>query len=258
MGVPKASNLEPPSRREARLRRLGRMAGLRQESLAVFLGPDVHDAALWSRLFGCKTIVVDSDAAALQRLERDAEALGIGNLLSLHEMDPLAPELPDDDAGANLVVAQGLATALGFDAAAEALRPRLGADGIVALFARTWVVPAVSDEVRSLWEARAKGPIRTVRETLERLSQIGYEPMACELVPASAWDEYYVKQDGFLAAMASGAGPETEAGRALASLREESRVHEAGGRTSASAGWFVGRRVEPDSPPRWPRRGFGE
>ena len=252
------AEVESESRREARLRRLGRLADLRPESITAYLGPGVQKAALWARLWGCKTIVIDSDPVALEALGRDAEQLGVAELLTIHERDPASPKRPEITPPAELIFAQGLAAAVGFDAGVEAMRPLLVTDGLLALFQRAWITPEVPDDVRRYWEAHTVGKIRTIKETMERFAELGFEPMTCELIPSQAWDEHFERVDTQLTTLSSGDGPETEVGKALAALREEQRVHQGGGRGSTSLGCFVGRRVEPDSPPRWPRRGFGE
>jgi hypothetical protein len=250
--------VESEGKREARLRRLGRLSDLRPESLTVYLGPGVQKAGLWSRLFGCKTIVVDSDPVALAALARDAEQLGVSDLVAIQELDPLSAKQPEISPPAELIFAQGLASAVGFDAALEAMRPLLVTDGLLAVFQRAWITPNVPDEVRRYWEAHTVGPIRTIKETMERTTQLGFEPMTCELVPAQAWDEHFERVEAQLSALSANGGSETEIGKALARLHEEQKIHQAGGRGSTSLGCFVGRRVEPNSPPRWPRRGFGE
>lgn len=250
--------VEGTSRREGRVRRLGRMALLTEESVVVHLGPFVRTASIWSAEFGCKTIAVDQDAPSLAALAKEAEQRGVAALVEGREGDPLARPVAGLAAPVELIFAQGLAAVAGFDGALEAARPSLVTDGLLAVFQRTWIAPKVPDLVREYWTAHAVGAIRSVRDTLARFVQLGYEPMTCELIPAQAWDEHYEVAERQLAAIASGAGPETEAGKALASLREELKVHQTGGRDSTSVGCFVARRVEPDSPPRWPRRGASE
>ncbi len=252
------AEVESDARREARLRRLGRLADLRPESLTAYLGPGVQKAGLWARLWGCPTVVIDSDPVALEALGRDAEQLGVTKLLTILERDPLSPVRPEISPPAELIFAQGLASAVGFDAAVEAMRPLLVTDGLLALFQRTWITSDVPDEVKRYWEAHTVGKIRTIKDTLERFAELGFEPMTCELIPAQAWDEHFERVDAQLTTLSAGDGPDTAVGKALAALHEEQRVHQAGGRGSTSLGCFVGRRVEPDSPPRWPRRGFGE
>ncbi|HUB05390.1 MAG TPA: hypothetical protein VMB50_00225 [Myxococcales bacterium] len=249
--------VEGEAKREARVRRIGRLATLSPESLVVHLGPEVRHATLWAQVFGCRTLVIDAPPA-LEALRREAQALGVAELLELREGDPLAREQPELTPAADLILAQGLAAAIGFDEALAALRPSLVTDGLLAVFQRAWITSDVAAEVKRYWEAHSAGPVRTLRDTLGQFTRAGYEPMTCELVPAPAWDEYYERADARLAALASGAGAETPEGRALADLREEMRIHEQGGRVATSIGCFVGRRVEPNSPPRWPRRGFGE
>lgn len=256
-GPARLALLEGEVKREARIRRLGRLANLSQDSLVVHLGPELRQAALWAQLFGCRTIAIDP-GPALGALREEAEALGVAELMELREGDPLARAQPEISPAADLIFAQGLAAAIGFDEALAALRPSLVTDGLLVVFQRAWITPDVPPEVRRYWEAHSVGPIRTLRDTLGQFTRSGYEPMTCELTPAAVWDDHYERADAQLAALSSGAGPETEEGRALAELREERRIHQEGGRLSTSAGCFVGRRVEPNSPPRWPRRGFGE
>ncbi len=255
-GPARLVTVESEGKREARLRRLGRLASLRPESLAVYLGPGVQRAAIWSRLYSCKTLVVDSDPVAVASLMKDAEQLEVTDLLTVVEADPLSPKRTEIAPPADLIFTQGLASAVGFDAAVEAMRPLLITDGLLAVVERTWITPAVPDDVRRHWEAHTVGTIRTIKETLERFAQLGFEPMTCELVPAQAWDEHFERIEAQLQALSTGA--DSEAGKALVLLREEQKVHDAGGRGSTSLGCFVGRRIEPNSPPRWPRRGFGE
>ncbi len=249
--------VEGEAKREARMRRLGRLANLSPDSLVVHLGPELHHAVLWAKAFGCRTIALDA-GPALDAVAREAEALGVAQLVELRAADPLSRAIEEISPAADLIFAQGLAAAVGFDEALAALRPSLVTDGLVALFQRAWVTAAVPAEVSGYWERHAVGAVRTIRDTLGRFTAGGYEPMTCELIPAQSWDEYYERAEAQLAALASGAGPETPEGRALAELREEMPVHQQGGKLSTSVGCFVGRRVEPNSPPRWPRRGFGE
>lgn len=252
------AELESWTRREAQLRRLGRLAGLRPESVTAYLGPGVERAGLWAKLFGCRTVVVDRDPAGLAELGRNADRLGVAKLLSIHELDPLDPQATAVPEGCDLILAQGLAGAVGFDAALETLRKRLATYGLLAVYQRAWITRQVSPEVRRYWEPRTVREIRTVRDTLERFPALGLEPITCELVPARAWDEHYERVEGQLAALCALDGPETEVGRALAATREAQRVHQAGGKDCTSIGCFVGRRVEPGAPPRWPRHGSGE
>ncbi len=255
-GTAHPAALEPPARREARLRRLGRLARLGKRSLAVFLGPDAGGALILPRFFGCRTVVIDRDAVTRERLERDARAAGVAERFEVRDLDPLAAAPPDIGGGADLLLAEGLAAARGLSAAAQALRPLLAEDGLLALHLRVALGREVPEQVRRYWEARWSGPLRTVPETLARLSSLLLEPMTCELLAPAAWDAWYAEQERFLIAMGDRDGDGTGgAGRALADLREERRVHEAGGRTSTASGWFVGRRVIPGAPPRWPVRG---
>ncbi|MHB8417108.1 MAG: hypothetical protein ACYDCL_03465 [Myxococcales bacterium] len=256
-GPARLALVEAEPKREARLRRLGRLANLSPESLVAHLGPSLSQVTLWPTVFGCRTIAVDA-AAPLEALRKEASLLRVDERVEWREGDPLARAPKELSPAADLIFAQGLAAAIGFDEALAAMRPSLVTDGLLAVFQRTWITRDVPAGVRQYWEAHSVGPVRTVRDTLGRFAAGGYEPMTCELVPAQAWDEHYERAEAQLAALASGAGPETEEGRALLELREEIRVHQEGGKLSASVGCFVGRRVEPNSPPRWPRRGFGE
>ncbi|MHB1844476.1 MAG: hypothetical protein ACYCWW_06540 [Deltaproteobacteria bacterium] len=236
------------------------MAQLAPDAAVADLGAEPIDAADWSRLFGCHTLAVDDDPDALAALEKESDETGLGALLTVVRGDPRKPEVPGLAArGAALIQARLLPEALGFERSAEGLRELLDIDGVLVLYARTWLCAEVPGPVRELWERRAHGPIRSVKETLALFPALGFEPMTCEVVAASAWDEHYAQSEARLAALASGAGLHTPLGEALEALREEIRVHhEAGGRATSSIGCFVGRRVEPDSPPRWPRRGASE
>ncbi len=252
--------LEAEARRIARMRRLGRMAQLAPESLVVDVGSEPVDAAGWARIFGCRTVAVQDDADAVAALEREADETGLGELLAPRRGEPGSSELPGIGEGeVALLQAHGLADALGFERAAAGLRGLLAFDGILVLYARSWLRERVPEPVRSFWSSRSAGEIRTVKGTLALLPALGFEPICCELVSAAAWDEHYAQSEARLAALASGAAPSTPMGRALEALRDEIRIHhEAGGRAASTIGCFVGRRLEPNSPPRWPRRGASE
>ena len=128
-----------------------------------------------------------------------------------------------------LIVAPEIVEVMGLDAALERSRSALETDGVVALVLRT-VADGVSvpEDQRALWERRQHGPLESIMQVLGRFSALGLEPLTTEL-----------------------SSPRPEA-------KEPSEANAPGDPAAAlhgvRMGLFIGRRVEPGSPPRWPRR----
>ena len=129
----------------------------------------------------------------------------------------------------SLIVAPEIVEQVGLDAALEQLRSALETDGVLALVLRTANGDGVPEEQQALWERRQHGPLGSIMHVLGRFSALGLEPMTAEFPSARG------EPKGQVTVTAGSGGP----------LAAEHGVR---------MGLFIGRRVEPGSPPRWPRR----
>jgi hypothetical protein len=142
-----------------------------------------------------------------------------------------------------LLVAPELGHDKGLEGAFAAARAVLETDGVVATVVRVFLGAEVPEPLKSYWAKKQPGGVRSVKSAFGRVSAAGFEPLTCELLEEPALSEH----DRELL---------SEAKRGV---RGEAVVEaEAGLRHGVSLGLVVGRRIEPGSPPRWPRRGGGE
>jgi hypothetical protein len=169
------------------------------------------------------------DEAALGRLTRLAALRGEEKLAWLGAGDKIAKQLEKicerpvvlkaeleeiSKRSLGLLVAPEIVSQMGVDKALKLLRGVLETDGVVAIVVGAAVGDGPQDAERAQWEKRQHGPLESVMATMSRFSAAGYEPLTAE-VPV----------------LAPGIG-----------------------RSNVGLGLFVGRRVEPGAPPRWPRR----
>jgi hypothetical protein len=113
-----------------------------------------------------------------------------------------------------LLVAPEIVDQIGVDKALRQLRGVLETDGVVAIVLGAAIGEGPGDAERAEWEGRQHGPLESVMAVMGRFAAAGYEPLTAE-VPA---------------------------------------LEPGSGSANAGLGLFVGRRVEPGTPPRWPRR----
>ena len=142
-----------------------------------------------------------------------------------------------------LLVAPELAHELGLDAALKLARPKLETDGVIATVARVFVGAEVPEPLKAYWDKKQPEAVRSVKAALARMAALGFEPLTCELLKEPELSEH---DRELLSEARRGV-------RGEATAEAESGIHH-----GISLGLVVGRRVEPGSPPRWPRRGGGE
>lgn len=153
-----------------------------------------------------------------------------------------------------LIVAPELASRQGLEESLQQLRPHLRFDGVVGLICRAWLQDEVSGAVRDFYGRQHAGELRSVKETFASMGPHGYEPLTVELLPEEVWAEHYRRLGVELAKTSPEQLRESES---LLAANEELLLNTTHGRES-TLGLFVGRRLDPDAPPRWPRRGFSE
>ncbi len=213
---------------EGALRRMGRLASLESGEVIAWIGQGSEAAKPLAKHVGCELQVFEAVSDLQSALEDEAAAL---------------------------IVAPELARLIGLDAALTQLRPYLRFDGTVGLVCRAWLGDGVSPAVRDFYGRHHAGELRSVKETLLGLGPLGYEPLTVELVPQEAWVEHF---RGLGEALAQIPPDEVRASETLTADSEELALFTADGQAANTLGVFVGRRLDPDAPPRWPRRGFSE
>jgi hypothetical protein len=186
--------------------------------------------------------------SAAQRLLRDVAC----TLKTFPDLAAFEAEGGTEDYG--LIVAPDLARELGFEVSLQRLRSRLRFDGAVGLICRAWLQDEVGREVRDFYQRQNAGELRSVKKTLASLGQHGYEPLTAELLPEDLWAEHY-RRLGVL--LANTSEEQIGASELLRVASEELLLNTTHARES-TLGLFVGRRLDPDAPPRWPRRGFSD
>jgi hypothetical protein len=213
---------------EGALRRMGRLASLSSAEVIAWIGEGSEAARPLAKNMECELRVFEDVSELEGTLEEEA---------------------------AGLIVAPQMARAEGLDATLQRLRPFLRYDGTVGIVCRAWLLEQVPSAVRDFFGRQHAGELRTTKETLANLEQQGYEPLTVELLPEDDWVEHYRRLGESLAKMA----PEgVRASESLSADSEELALFSAGGRTTTTLGLFVGRRLDPDAGPRWPRRGFSD
>jgi hypothetical protein len=136
---------------EAVLRRLVRVAALREDEPRVWLGSGGDKAA--------------------KQLERIAE----GHVQVRADLEGIAGRT------LGLIVAPEIVGQLGLEGALRTLRPALETDGVVAVVARARVRTEVPELLRLHWEQNG-GPVLSMMGTLARFSAAGFEPLTVELL----------------------------------------------------------------------------
>lgn len=198
---------------DASLRRLARLAALREEDRVVWIGPaEDRSADRLEKIAGCT-------------VERHLQLTA----------------LPERSLG--LLVAPTLVAEQGLEAALRALRPALDQDGVAAVVVRVFIGSEVPSPLREYWEKLQPEPLRSVKQSFERLAAVGFEPLTSELLEEPSPAEHDAELLSEIARETSG--------EALAEAAS-------GLRHGTSLSLLVGRRVEAGAPPRWPRRGGGE
>jgi hypothetical protein len=213
---------------EGALRRMSRLASLENGEVIAWIGEGSEAAKPLAKTLSCDLRVFEDVSA----LEEDLE-----------------------EGEAALIVAPEMARLTGFDASLAQLRTYLRFDGTVGLVCRAWLGGEVPAPVRDFFGRRHAGELRAVKETLSSLGPQGYEPLTVELLPEEAWVEHYRLLGDALAKLSPN---DVRASEALLADSEELTLLTAQGRTTTTLGLFVGRRLDPDAPPRWPRRGFAD
>ncbi len=137
-----------------------------------------------------------------------------------------------------LIVAPELVEQVGLEKALKELRPALETDGVLALVARAAIGDAMPEAERTLWEQRQHGPLETVMQVMSRFTAIGLETLTVEMFPLT----------GKLAPVAAQDAPAGDDAEAPSGPKAR------GVYGGVGLGLFIGRRIEPGSPPRWPRR----
>jgi hypothetical protein len=212
---------------EGALRRMGRLASLGEAEVIAWIGEGSAAAEPLAKNLECKLRTFE-DLAAFE---------------AAHE---------EDDIG--LIVAPELARARGFEHSLQQLRSHLRFDGTVGLICRAWLQDAVSGAVRDFYGRQHAGELRSVKETLASMSPQGFEPLTVELLPEEVWGEHYRHLGVTLAKIPP---EELKDSESLRTASEELLLNTTHGRET-TLGLFVGRRLDPDAPPRWPRRGFSD
>jgi hypothetical protein len=225
-----ANPLEAPWRElvtEGALRRMARLASLGEGEVIAWIGEGSIAAKPLAKNLECELHTYE-DLSAFEAGHKDGE---IG-----------------------LIVAPELAPKEGFELSLQKLRPHLRFDGTVGLVCRAWMQESVSGPVREFYGRHHAGDLHSVKETLAGLGSLGFEPLTVELLPEEVWSEHYRKLGVDLAKNSPEQMRESEA---LLIANEELLLNTSHGRET-TLGLFVGRRLDPDAPPRWPRRGFSD
>jgi hypothetical protein len=213
---------------ESALRRLARLASLESGEVIAWIGDGGEAAKPWAKEVGCK-LRVFADTAEFEAQIAEEEAA--------------------------LVVSPEAARTVGFDETLGKVRRYLRFDGAVGLVCRAFLGKEVPPRVRDFFGRHHAGELRAVKDTLSRFGAQGYEPLTVEILPEEVWVEYYRRLGEALATET----PEgIEKSETLTAQSEELALFTAAGRTATTLGLFVGRRLDPDAPPRWPRRGFSD
>jgi hypothetical protein len=141
------------------------------------------------------------------------------------------------------VVAEGLTWKL--EDAAAALREVLTAGGRFAATVPCRIGLNAPQGVLDYWTERLGYPLASPANQLQTMERSGFEPLACEALPDSLWDDHYKIVDAGLTKVsgADGDAVRSEMKRELDIFRRE------GGRQSMTYALVIARRKEPNEKP---------
>jgi trans-aconitate methyltransferase len=185
-----------------------------------------------ARELGTPITAVDSSAVFLKRLESEAAAQGLQQLVRTRCADFGA--LEDAPGSVDLLWSEGALYILGFGEGLRRWRPLLGSGGLLAASEATWLTDSPPAEVADFWREAypCMGNLTTNRA---RASQAGFEVLDTFVLPASAWwDEYYHPLRARMASLQERAREDRELATAIEETEREISLYE---RHGASYGY---------------------
>jgi SAM-dependent methyltransferase len=223
-------------------RRIARLCTAGPGAKVLFLqsGPG-RTARILAREYGCNTTCLDEDPSALTLLTQRATGDGVAARIETRTGTFQTVKL--EETSFDAVVAEGLIWNL--SEAAVALRGVLAPGGRFAATVPCRVGLNAPQGVLDFWSKRLGYPLITPANQLQTLERTGYEPLACEALPDTLWDEHYKIVEAGLSKLT---GPEGEA-LSVELKRELDVFRREGGRHSMTYALIIARRKEPNEKP---------
>ena len=162
---------------------------------------------------------VDNHAPFLERLQKEAEARGVGERVRPVCMDMAALDFHNETF--DLIWSEAAIYNIGFAKGLSAWKSMLTPGGQVAVSEACWLRPDPPSEIERWW--RQEYPAITDVETnLVLIREAGYEPLEHFALPPEAWtDEYYVPLRARIEQLRTKYGNEPEASGVLDMLQTE-------------------------------------
>ncbi len=186
-GLPREAPGGDDLTREA-LRRLRPWLPASPRVLDLGCGPGRQTLVL-ARELGVPITAVDLHAPFLARLESDAAARGLGQLVRTRHADFGA--LEDAPGSVDLLWSEGALYHLGWAGGLRRWRPLLRPGGLLAATEATWLTDARPEEAVAFWR-EAYPTMGTLASNVAAAREAGFEVLDTFVLPESAWwDEYY-------------------------------------------------------------------
>lgn len=149
-------------------------------------------ALLIARQTGAHVIAVDAFADFLTKLERNADRLGVSDLV-----EPIVgdmAELPFEPQSLDAIWSEGAIYNIGYERGLRYWHQYLRPGGYVAVTDAVWFRENPPEEVRRFWND-AYDQIDTVPHKIEQMQAAGYEPVATFRLSNECWtDNFYQPQ----------------------------------------------------------------
>jgi len=167
----------------------GMIPKLRQPRiLDVGCGPGASTLEL-ARLSSGQIIGMDTHQPYLDRLEEEAQRLGLSHRITTINGSMLDMAFPDESF--DVIWAEGSIYIIGFDRGLEAWRRLLEANGYLGVHEMVWLKPEPPKEIDDYWKENYPG-LRTIGGNLAEIPKHGYESIGHFALPEDAWwPEYY-------------------------------------------------------------------
>ena len=151
-----------------------------------------QQSLMLARALRSRVVAIDLSQVFLQRVHARFAGAGLADLVETRAANMLNPGEPADSV--DLIWSEGAAYNIGFRRALDAWRPILRPGGIAVIADAGWLTQDAPEPVRTFWDAEYPD-MPDATEFAEMAAAAGYEVVATETLPASAWVAYY---DGVL------------------------------------------------------------
>lgn len=151
-----------------------------------------QQSLMLARALGTRVVAVDLSEVFLQRVRTHFAVAGMPDLVETRAADMRDPGEPLGSV--DLIWSEGAAYNIGFRQALNAWRPILRPGGVAVIADAGWLTEAAPAPVRTFWDAEYPD-MHNAADFPDMAAAEGYEVVATEMLPASAWVAYY---DGVL------------------------------------------------------------